>query len=309
MSLSALVCIPMRPELRSVLEAAPNLKVDFAPERPDKNALAAAVAQYDALLLGVKEELTEAMLEGCPKTSFVGTASIGHDHLADSWARHAMIVDAAGVNAPEVAEHAVWLLAAGLRDLSKQLGQADLGKRVVGRSVRGARIGIVGAGATAVATVRLVTAYGGKAKVWTRSPERHPEVLEEGASFAEAEELFAWADAVSLHLPLTEDTKGFVNGTLLDAMSQGCLLVNVARSQVVDHQALLRTLDSGHLAAYLSDVEDVTYPLRDRVLRHPRVTVTPHLAGITEESVERMQRHLVDALIMWAQNHMAGLSR
>jgi phosphoglycerate dehydrogenase-like enzyme len=117
------------------------------------------------------------------------------------------------------------------------------------------------------------------------------------------EQLFEQADAISLHVPLNDETRGMVNAELLGHMKPGSVLVNTARGAVVNIEDLLAALDSGRLDGAALDVLPVEPPASDaRVLQHPRLLLTPHAAFYSEVAAQELRRKAAQNLIDWARN-------
>jgi D-3-phosphoglycerate dehydrogenase len=116
------------------------------------------------------------------------------------------------------------------------------------------------------------------------------------------EQLFEQADAVTLHVPLNDETRGMINSALLGRMKQGSMLVNTARGAVVNVDDLLAALDSGRLDGAALDVLPVEPPAPDaRVLKHPRLLLTPHSAFYSEVAAKELRRKAAQNLIDWAR--------
>lgn len=117
------------------------------------------------------------------------------------------------------------------------------------------------------------------------------------------QDLFAQADAVSLHVPLNDETHGMVDASLLGRMKAGSVLVNTSRGAVVDIDALLAELDSGRLDGAALDVLPVEPPAADaRIVQHPRVLLTPHAAFYSAVAGEELRRKAAQNLIDWKRN-------
>jgi D-3-phosphoglycerate dehydrogenase len=164
------------------------------------------------------------------------------------------------------------------------------------RDLRGRRVGILGCGPTGVEFARLATGFGCDVHVWTRHPERHPEIAELGMHATSIQDLFRSCDVVSTHLPLNDDTRGLVTGDLVRAMPRGAVLINVARKEIFALPSLLSAL---------KERKDVTLGIDDFELRQDRIVdelghrclLTPHTAGVTEEALQAMQERVVSGLI------------
>jgi phosphoglycerate dehydrogenase-like enzyme len=116
------------------------------------------------------------------------------------------------------------------------------------------------------------------------------------------EQLFEQADAITLHVPLNDETRGMINSGLLGRMKQGSVLVNTARGAVVNVEDLLAALDSGRLDGAALDVLPIEPPASDaRVLKHPRLLLTPHAAFYSEVAAKELRRKAAQNLIDWAR--------
>jgi D-3-phosphoglycerate dehydrogenase len=259
--------------------------------------------EVDAAIIGVREHVTESVLGDVPNLQVLGSVGAGTDHIdLDALAtRDVKLVTSAGVNARAVAEHAV-LMVLGLLKSVLMSHEASVngtdrdGVRTWPRDLRGRRVGILGCGRTAVEFARLVTAFGCDIHVWTRHPERHPEIAELGLHSTSIRDLFTSCEVVSVHLPLTDDTNGLVTGDLIRTLPNRAVLVNVARKEIFALHSLLPALD---------ERKDITVGIDDfRLVEDgvpsalgPRCLLSPHLAGVTEEALKAMQDRVVAGLL------------
>ncbi|MCA1677087.1 MAG: hypothetical protein LC799_34545, partial [Actinobacteria bacterium] len=222
----------------------------------------------------------------------------GTDHLdLEALADHdVQVITTPGVNAVSVAEHALMMiLALAKRVLSAHsavvTGQDRAGMSCPAIELRGRRAGVLGAGATARALIPMLRALGMKPLVWTLHPERHPDLPTAGL-----EDIFAECDVVSVHLPLTPQTRGLVDARLLGLLPPGALVVNVARKQIVD-------LDGLRVVA--SERPDLHFGVDDFGLDDDGTVAaagdrglwSPHIAGITVEALTAMQRVVVRGVV------------
>ncbi|MBI5120888.1 MAG: hydroxyacid dehydrogenase [Rhodospirillales bacterium] len=197
-----------------------------------------------------------------------------------------------GINAPAVAELTLALMLAGLRRLTftdhilKNEGrwsippveQEQLGE------IGGRTVGLVGFGAIPRRLAPILKMMGCKLLYWTRLPK--PEV--EGiAEWRQLDALLDESDVVSLHLPLTEVTRHILNRRRLERMKEGALLVNTARGGLVEEEALVDLLRKGRLNAALDVFEEEPLPKDHPLLALPNVTLAPHMAWLTSETLSR----------------------
>jgi phosphoglycerate dehydrogenase-like enzyme len=252
--------------------------------------LAALGDEITAAIIGVKERINIDALEALPNLRVVGSVGTGTDHLdmAALRERGVRVVTTPGVNAVSVAEHAMMMiLSLAKRTLSGHSavmeGRDRGGMPEPPIEVRGRRVGILGAGATARALLPMLRAFGTDAAVWTRSPEKHADLPLIGLS-----DLFRRSDIISVHLPLTESTRGLVNATLLELLPEGALLVNTARKEIIDLTALPSLISTRPDLRFAVDdfglaADGTASLLGDAAL------MSPHSAGVTVEALRAMQ--------------------
>lgn len=250
------------------------------------------LSQADAVVVRT-HRLSAAEVAGLRIVSKHGT---GVDNIPLSAAREAgvWVTNTPGANAAAVAEQAIMLLLTLLRDLDGQ--RAGRTARV--RGLEGARLAVVGFGASGRRVAALAAALG--MTVTVVAPRRAAEVQTAGFAVAGLDVALQGADAVSLHVPLTDATRGLIGAQTLARMAPGAVLVNCARGGVVDEDALLAALVSGHLAGAGLDVT-ATEPLpADHPLRRQAgVIVTPHAAGLGAGAFRRMGLEAARNVIDW----------
>lgn len=235
------------------------------------------------------------------KYSMISKHGVGVDNIPLDAAKAAgtTVMNTPGANAAAVAEQTILLILTLLRDLDGQ--RAAFAGPVPVRGVEGVRLLVVGYGASGARVAALAMALGMAVTVHSRSVNAACH-----AGFAVATDLraaLAQADIVSLHCPLTDESRHLLDAAALQAMPQGAFIVNCARGGLIDEGALAAHLRSGHLGGAALDVTE-TEPLpADHPLRStPRLILTPHLAAQSQGAFRRMG-------MMAAQNildHFAG---
>jgi glycerate dehydrogenase len=157
----------------------------------------------------------------------------------------------------------------------------------------GKTIGIIGLGDIGYAVAKVCMAMDMKVLAYNRNPRRELEC--ENLRFTDLDTLLAQSDIVSLHCPLTDQTRGMMNGEKLAKMKSGAILLNTSRGAVLDEQAVVEALDSGKLYAVGADVFATEPCGKDHLLAaHPRCVATPHVAWSPEETRERVIRIAAD---------------
>ena len=220
-----------------------------------------------------------------------------------------LVANVPGANAITVAEHAMWSALALLRrypevnrDLRDKGWSAGRAHADAGRELSGKTMGVLGMGNVGRQIARIAH-YGFAMKVisHTRRPENAPKEVQ-AVRFSE---LLDMSDVLVLCCPLTDETRGLIDARALQSMRQGAILVNVARGPVVVEDALQNALESGRLGGAAIDVFD-TQPLPQghAFFKLPNLILTPHMAGITEESMLRMGEGVVKEARLIAEGEL-----
>jgi len=203
-----------------------------------------------------------------------------------------LVANVPGANAATVAEHVIFAAIALLRrfpavhrDLYQRGWTAARAHSDRGHDLSGRTLGVVGFGAVGSAVARLGAAFGMPVRAFARRPDALPADVALGS----LEQLFAQSDVIVLAVPLTPETRGLISRELIESMRPDAVLVNVARGPVVDEAALLEALEEGRiLGAALDVISEQPLPQDHPFLSLANVILTPHMAGITEESMARM---------------------
>jgi D-3-phosphoglycerate dehydrogenase len=245
------------------------------------------------------------LLRRLPGLRMITVCGIGTDPIDLDTARSLGIIvcNVPGRTAPIVAEHALTLMLAAARRVVYQTELLRRGGWRTGDNLylRGKTLGVVGTGPTGTATARLARAIGMSVQAWTfhPTPERSAEL---GVPYVELDDLLRTSDVVSLHVKLTDRTRGLIGRRELALMKRGAIFVNTARGAVVDSAALAEALNTGHLAGAGIDVFEVEpippdYPL----LECEQVVLTPHVADQNPEGMEILNQGAVDNVIAFLE--------
>ncbi len=250
----------------------------------------------EAIISLVSERVGAAELAGLPALRIVANYGVGYDNIdLDAAGKHGVVV----TNTPDVltdatADLAIALMLAAARRLREGLALAGGDwdgwhpTQLLGMGLQGRVLGILGAGRIGVATARRAVAFGMEIVYWNRSASATMESEAGGRRITDLGALLAIADVVSVHLPLTADTRGLLDSGRLADMKRGSILVNTARGAVVDQRALARALDSGHLAAAGVDVFEKEPEIPPELRDLPNCFVLPHLGSATVEARKAM---------------------
>lgn len=255
----------------------------------DPQELIQIIHRYDALIVRGRTKVTAEVLQAGKSLKVVGRAGVGVDNidLRAAQALHIMVV-----NAPQSTTLAVAELTLGLLFcLARMIPQADqsmkngqwLKKQFEGVELNGKTLGIIGFGNIGRSVAKRAWAMGMQVLAYDVIETPADEI----ARRVPLEVLFAESDFISIHTPLTEQTRGLINQAAIAAMKPGVRLVSTARGGIVDEAALLAGLKSGKVAAAALDVFEKEPPGLSELVAHPRVIATPHIGAQTEEAQTR----------------------
>jgi phosphoglycerate dehydrogenase-like enzyme len=258
----------------------------------EREAFAREMANAD-VLLHVLERIAAADIDAAPRLSLIQKFGVGVDtiDLEAAKRRGVAVCNMPGTNTRAVAELTLLLMLATLRRVTQLDAQTRAGngwsldaRMIDGLGELGGRtVGLVGFGAVAQCVTPMLHAIG--AHVTYTSRHR---ASQSAATFVSFDELLKASDVVSLHVPLTSSTSAIMNDAAFAAMKPGAILINTARGGLVDYRALHRALESGRLGGAGLDVFDVEPADRSHPLfQLPNVVVTPHLAWLTSETLNR----------------------
>ena len=258
--------------------------------------LAQAVRDADALIVRNRTQVNGELLRGASRLVAVGRLGVGLDNIDQAYcaSRGIAVLPAVGANAAAVAEYVVGLAMGLLRGFLFSSGAVAAGewpraRLASGHEIAGKLLGLVGYGSVGQRVGELARAVGMRVLAYDPVlPPEHPAWRD--ATRCEAlDDLFRQADVVSLHVPYTPQNASLVDERRLALMKRDAVLVNTARGGIVDEAALARALRSGALAGAAVDVfEHEPLPDRSAFAGCPNLFLTPHVAGVTHESNERV---------------------
>jgi D-3-phosphoglycerate dehydrogenase len=268
----------------------------------DAEALPDALQGCDALIVRSRTKVTAALLDAVPSLKVVGRAGVGVDNidLDAAKARGVLVVNAPTATSLAVAELTVGLLFALARHIPRADASMKRGewakKSLKGVELYGKTLGILGFGRIGVETGKRAAALGMTLLAYDPylSPE---EIARRGAESLSLEALYRRADFISLHLPLTEETKGLLDAAAFDAMKEGVRIVCAARGGIIDESALLDALERGKVAGAALDVFAQEPPGASALVAHPNVIATPHIGAQTAESQTRVAEHILEEVL------------
>jgi D-3-phosphoglycerate dehydrogenase len=270
--------------------------------RLSASELEAAIPSYHALIVRSGTKVTDALLAAGRDLIVVGRAGVGVDNIdVDAATRRGVIVaNAPTTNIVAAAEHTIALMCASARNVP-QADRAVRGRqwqreKYTGVELVGKRLGLIGLGRVGGEVARRAQGLGMEVVVYDPYvPVERAQQL--GVRPATFDELLASSDFISLHTPLTAETKKLFGAREFGMMKREARLINTARGGLLDEAALLEALDAGLIAGAALDVFEHEPPEDPRLLENERVVLTPHIGGSTEESQVRVSIQIAEQVI------------
>jgi glyoxylate reductase len=266
----------------------------------------AALPEVEALVVVVTEAITEADLDTAPKLRALGTCSVGVNHLPlqACQSRGIAVVNTPGVLTDATADLGLALLLGLTRRLAEGEALVRSGDwlgwrpdQLLGQGLAGKACGILGSGPIGLAFAKRVWALGMTPLFWDR--EGQGGTVDFGAGRAPRmalADLLPRSAVLSLHCPLTDQTRGLLDRTALAQLPAGAVIINTARGGILDENAAIDLLEAGRLGGVGLDVYEGEPRVNPRWLQAPRTVLLPHLGSATVETREAMTRLLCDGL-------------
>ncbi|MEM8848663.1 MAG: phosphoglycerate dehydrogenase [Pseudomonadota bacterium] len=267
----------------------------------DKDKLLSVIGEYDGLAIRSATKVTEKLLAHAPNLKVVGRAGIGTDNVDKAAAskKGVIVMNTPYGNMITTAEHAIAMMFAVARQIPEANASTHEGKweksRFMGVELTGKTLGVIGAGNIGGIVCQKAVGLGMKVIAFD------PFLSEERATDlrvrkVELDELLATADVITLHVPLTDQTKNILSREALEKTKQGVRIVNCARGGLVDEEALADLLKSGHVAGAAFDVFAEEPATASPLFNLPNVVVTPHLGAATTEAQENVALQVAEQM-------------
>lgn len=255
--------------------------------------------------------LSGNVIRSCPKLKFIDVAFTGVDHVDLKAAKECGVAvsNASGYSNQSVAELVIGMILSLLRNVpqvEERCRNQGTKEGLVGRQLQDKTVGIVGLGAIGKRVAALAGAFGCKVITYDQYYSEESKAL---AELVTLDELLAQSDIVTLHCPLTEDTKHLINREKIALMKSTAILINCARGPVVDYEALAEALHAGKIGGAGIDVYEMEPPIpADHVMLHtPNTIVTPHIAFASEESMVLRAQIVFDSLDQWMSGNQINV--
>ena len=260
------------------------------------------IPNHDALIVRGQTRVTPAVLDAASRLKVIGRAGVGVDNIdLESAKKHSVTV----VNAPTsttvaVAELAFGLLLAVAREIPRADATMKQGqwvkKEFEGVELNGKTLGIIGFGRIGMEVGKRATAFGMNVIIYDPNVSEH-ELVDSNAEPVSLQDLFAWSDFISLHLPLNVQTRDLLGPLAFSQMKDGVRIVSTARGGIIDEQTLLTAIHSGKVAGVGLDVFEKEPPGLTELVAHPRVITTPHIGAQTAEAQSRAAEDIANEVL------------
>ncbi|GGO55266.1 D-3-phosphoglycerate dehydrogenase [Roseovarius pacificus] len=278
------------------------IDVDFMPDLgKDKEKLAEIIGNYDGLAIRSATKVTPTILEAATNLKVVGRAGIGTDNVDKEAAskKGVIVMNTPFGNMITTAEHAIAMMFAVARQIPEASASTHAGKweksRFMGVELTGKTLGVIGAGN--IGGIVCDRARGLKMKVIAYDPFLGQEKADQmGVEKVELDDLLARADFITLHVPLTDQTRNILSRENLEKTKKGVRIINCARGGLVDEEALADLLKSGHVAGAAFDVFSVEPATENPLFNLPNVVCTPHLGAATTEAQENVALQVAEQM-------------
>ena len=270
--------------------------------RMDPQELLSIIGEYDALVVRSETRVTAEVIDAGRRLQVVGRAGVGVDNIdVDAATRRGIpVVNAPTGNTVAAAEHTIAMMLSLARNIPQAHESLRRGEwtrsAFTGVEVRNRVLGVIGLGK--VGTEVAHRARGLQMRVLGHDPFVSPEHASMlGIELADLERIFTEADFICLHTPLTESTRGVIGEKAISMMKPNVRILNVARGELVDEEALLSAIQDGRIAGAALDVFSTEPPHGSPLLEEGRIVVTPHLGASTQEAQAEVAREVAEQVI------------
>ncbi|MFA7401024.1 MAG: NAD(P)-dependent oxidoreductase [Bacteroidales bacterium] len=263
----------------------------YADRNEDPAVLIHRIQDADVIIIS-NIPLPESILSTANKLKLISVAFTGIDHIDTNYCQkhNIEIRNASGYATHAVSELTIGLILDVYRHLSTmetQTRKLQTRNNVLGRELYGKTVGIIGTGAIGRHTAILLKSLGCHVIAWSRT--KHPEMIENGISYVELDDLLRQSDIVSLHIPLTNETHQLISKEKIALMKPNAILINTARGKIVDNRALATALIENKISGTGIDVFEMEPPLPENhpLLKAPNCVVKPHIGYATREAFDK----------------------
>ena len=300
--MNVLICDPISPKGIALLQQRPEFKVIILEKRQSESELLPLVTDVAAMVVRSETKVTKKVIEAASKLRVIGRAGVGIDNVDVEAATHRGIVvmNTPGGNTISTAELTFSMLMALARKIPQAHGSMKAGlwnrKEFQGVELHNKTLGILGMGRIGSEVARRAIAFGMRVLAYdpylalSRAKALQVELVE-------LDELYARSDFVTVHMPMSDETRGMIDAAAFAKMKKGVRVLNCARGGILNEKDLCEAIKSGHVAGAALDVYETEPPPGEFPLRElPQVIMTPHLGASTEEAQENVGIEVAEAI-------------
>ena len=297
-----MICDPISPRGIALFNNRPEFKVTVLEKRLSEAELIPLVANVEAMVVRSETKITRKVIDAAPKLRVVGRAGVGVDNVDVEAAteRGIVVMNTPSGNTISTAELTFSMLMALARHIPQAHGSMKAGewnrKAFSGTELNGKVLGILGMGRIGTEVARRAQVFGMNVIAYdpylsaARAKAMNVETLS-------LDEIYSRADFITVHMPMTDETKGMINSAAMAKMKKGIRLLNCARGGIIVEADLVKAVQSGQVAGAALDVYEVEPLAKDHPLRSlPQVIMTPHLGASTEEAQENVGIEVAEAI-------------
>src|SRR5258708_14957172 len=306
--MNVLICDPISPKGIDFFKQQPGLKVTVLEKRLTEAELLPLVADVEGMVVRSETKITRKVIEAAPKLRVVGRAGVGVDNVdvEAATARGIVVMNTPGGNTISTAELTFSMLMSLARKIPQAHASMKAGewnrKSFQGVELYNKTLGILGMGRIGSEVARRAIAFGMRVLAYdpylTLSRANALQV-----ELVELDDIFARSDFLTVHMPMSDETKGVINAAEVAKMKAGVRLMNCARGGIINEADLFEGIKSGKVAGAALDVYEVEPPPKDFPLRDlPQVIMTPHLGASTEEAQENVGIEVAEAITDYLLN-------
>ncbi len=260
------------------------------------------VGEYDALIVRGRTKVTAAVFDAATNLKAVGRAGVGVDNidLAAAKAHNVTVVNSPLATTVAVAELTLSLMLSLVREIPRADASMKAGKwlkkEFEGRELYGKTLGVLGFGRIGAAVAARAKAF--EMKILAYDPlVPAEEIIKRGGEPVSMEELLEKSDIITMHMPLTSDSKNLLNAAAFSKMKKGVYIICAARGGVIDEEALLAALNEGQVSGAALDVFATEPPGQTELVAHPRVIDSPHIGAQTVEAQARAANDIAEEVL------------
>jgi len=268
-------------------------EVVFLPEN-----LQEAVKDADVLIVRSKTQVTKDLIDDAPNLKAIARAGVGLDNINVKYSEEKKIkvINTPGASANAVAELVLGHMLSLFRNIARANNQMKNKiwnkKRLVGQEIEGKTLGIIGYGRIGSMVGRKANGLGMKIIAYNPPPRHEDEIVE---FIEDLDEFLKQSDVITLHVPLTDNTKDMINKETIQKMKDGTYLINTSRGEIIDEDALYEACKTGKIAGAALDVYRKE-PYEGKLLELDNISFTPHLGASTKQAQLRIGRELIEKL-------------